>query len=74
MVYAKKTDGDGNVLSLYTYDFDPDFGGDESMSIITKEEYDDILVMVSEIAYFLQNELGCVFPAYGIPQSGEFDF
>ena len=39
-----------------------------------KEEYDDILVMVSEIAYFLQNELGCVFPAYGIPQSGEFDF
>lgn len=30
--------------------------------------------MVSEIAYFLQNELGCVFPAYGIPQSGEFDF
>ena len=39
-----------------------------------KEEYDDILVMVSEIAYFLQNEVGCVFPAYGIPQSGEFDF
>ena len=39
-----------------------------------KEEYDDILVMVSEIAYFLQNELGCSFPAYGIPQSGEFDF
>ena len=39
-----------------------------------KEDYDDILVMVSEIAYFLQNELGCVFPAYGIPQSGEFDF
>ena len=39
-----------------------------------KEEYDDILVMVSEIAYFLQNELGCGFPAYGIPQSGEFDF
>lgn len=39
-----------------------------------KEEYDDILVMVSEIAYFLQNELGCVFPAYGIPQSGGFDF
>ena len=40
MVYAKKTDGDGNVLSLYTYNFDPDFGGDGSMSIITKEEYD----------------------------------
>ena len=39
-----------------------------------KEEYDDILVMVSEIAYFLQNELGCGFPAYGIPKSGEFDF
>ena len=39
-----------------------------------KEEYGDILVMVSEIAYFLQNELGCGFPAYGIPQSGEFDF
>lgn len=39
-----------------------------------KEEYDDILVMVSEIAYFLLNELGCSFPAYGIPQSGEFDF
>ena len=39
-----------------------------------KEEYDDILVMVSEIAYYLQNELGCGFPAYGIPQSGEFDF
>ncbi len=39
-----------------------------------KEEYDDILVMVSEIAYFLQNKLGCGFPAYGIPQSGEFDF
>ena len=39
-----------------------------------KEEYDDILVMVSEIAYFLQNELGCGFPAYGIPQSGDFDF
>ena len=39
-----------------------------------KEEYDDILVMVSEITYFLQNELGCGFPAYGIPQSGEFDF
>ena len=38
-----------------------------------KEEYDDILVMVSEIAYYLQNELGCGFPAYGI-QSGEFDF
>ena len=38
-----------------------------------KEENDDILVMVSEIAYFLQNELGCGFPAYGI-QSGEFDF
>ena len=36
MVYAKKTDGDGNVLSLYTYNFDPDFGGDGSMSIITK--------------------------------------
>ena len=43
MVYAKKTDGGGNVLSLYTYNFDPDFGGDVSMSIITKEEYDDIL-------------------------------
>ena len=43
MVYAKKTDGDGNVLSLYTYNFEPDFGGDGSMSIITKEEYDDIL-------------------------------
>ena len=40
MLYAKKTDGDGNVLSLYTYNFDPDF---VSMSIITKEEYDDIL-------------------------------
>ena len=39
-----------------------------------KEEYDDILVMVSEIAYFLQNELGCSFPAYGIPQRGEFAF
>lgn len=39
-----------------------------------KEEYDDILVMVSGIAYYLQNELGCGFPAYGIPQSGEFDF
>ena len=39
-----------------------------------EEEYDDILVMVSEIAYFLQNDLGCVFPTYGIPQSGEFDF
>ena len=39
-----------------------------------KEEYDDILVMVSEIAYFLQNELGCGFPAYGIPQRGEFAF
>lgn len=38
-----------------------------------KEEYDDILVMVSEIAYFLQDELGRGFPAYGI-QSGEFDF
>ena len=36
VVYAKKTDGDGNVLSLYTYNFDPDFGGDGSMSIITK--------------------------------------
>ena len=39
-----------------------------------KEEYGDILVMVSEIAYYLQNELGCSFPAYGIPLSGEFDF
>ena len=39
-----------------------------------KEEYDDILVMVSEIAYYLQIDLGCSFPAYGIPQSGEFDF
>lgn len=39
-----------------------------------KEEYDDILVMVSEIAYYLQNDLGCGFPDYGIPQSGEFDF
>ena len=39
-----------------------------------KEEYDDILVMVADLAHFLQNELGCVFPAYGIPQSGEFDF
>ena len=39
-----------------------------------KEEYDDILVMVSEIAYYLQNDLGCWFPDYGIPQSGEFDF
>ena len=39
-----------------------------------KEEYDDILVMVSEIAYYLQNDLGCGFPAYGIPQGGEFDF
>lgn len=39
-----------------------------------KEEYDDILVMVSEISYYLQNELGCSFPAYGIPQRGEFDF
>ena len=38
-----------------------------------KEEYDDILVMVSEIAYYLQNELGSGFPAYGI-RSGEFDF
>lgn len=49
MVYAKKTDVDGNVLSLYTYDFDPDFGGDESMSIITKEEYDDILSHMPKI-------------------------
>ena len=39
-----------------------------------KEEYSDILVMVLEIACFLQNDLGCGFPAYGIPQSGEFDF
>ena len=39
-----------------------------------KEEYGDILVMVSEIAYYLKNELGCGFPAYGIPRSGEFDF
>ena len=39
-----------------------------------KEEYDDILVMVSEIACYLQNDLGCGFPAYGIPQGGEFDF
>ncbi len=40
---------------------------------MTTEEMLDS-VMVSEIAYFLQNELGCGFPAYGIPQSGEFDF
>ena len=46
MVYAKTTDGAGNVLSLYTYNFDPDFGGDVSMSIITKEEYDDILSQI----------------------------
>ena len=46
MVYAKKTDGDGNVLSLYAYNFDPDFGGDVSMSIISKEEYDDILSQI----------------------------
>lgn len=39
-----------------------------------KEEYDDILVMVSEIAYYLQSELGCSFPACEIPQHGEFDF
>lgn len=38
MTYAKKT-VDEKVVGLFTYNFTPDFGGDETMSVITAEEY-----------------------------------
>ena len=39
-----------------------------------KEEYDDILVMVEEIAYFLRNELGVNPFAYGAIKDEPFVF
>lgn len=39
-----------------------------------KEEYDDILVMVEEIAYFLRNELGVNPFAYGAVKDEPFVF
>ena len=39
-----------------------------------KEEYDDILVMVEEIAYFLRSELGVNPFAYGAVKDEPFVF
>ena len=39
-----------------------------------KEEYDDILMMVEEIAYFLRNELGVNPFAYGAVKDEPFVF
>lgn len=39
-----------------------------------KEEYDDILVMVEEIAYFLRNELGVNPFTYGAVKDEPFVF
>lgn len=38
MVYAKQIKNE-KIVALYEYGFEPDFGGDETMSVITAEEY-----------------------------------
>ena len=42
MTYAKQIDG-GRVVSILTYDYEPDFGDDPNTIIITEEEYNALM-------------------------------
>ena len=42
MVYAKQIK-DGKLAALMTYDFEPNFGEDSDVVVITEEEYKAIL-------------------------------
>lgn len=42
MVYAKQIKDDA-VVALLTYDYEPSFGEDSDVKVITEEEYNELL-------------------------------